>query len=118
MKQLVKLGVLIGLFMLLFTALSAARSPRVETFEVNPNPMYRNTVVTLTCSELGFLTLWIEDGSGNVVKQLYSGNVLKGVQVEWNRYSDSGEYTPNGTYYVCANYQGRYTSTKKTLILK
>lgn len=118
MKQLVKLGVLIGLFMLLITALTALKSPRLETFEVNPNPMYRNTIVTLTCQDAGFLTLWVEDSAGNVVKQLYSGNIFKGVQVEWNRYSDSGEYAPNGTYYVCANYQGRYTYTKKTLILK
>lgn len=118
MKKQLILSVLIGIAALFAVSLAANRVAVLETFDVNPNPMYRNTFVNLVVSEPCFVSLWIEDLEGNLVKQLHSGYVMKGLRLEWNRYADSGLYAPNGTYYVVANYQGRYTSTKKTLILK
>lgn len=86
---------------------------------INPNPMEKSTVITVTYTDNVRADVIIETESGVLVKTLFTGNMNAGVyEFYWDRISDDGSYVPNGRYSVNVNYEVRYTSTKKTLILK
>jgi len=86
---------------------------------INPNPMDKSTTITVTFAERVTAEIIIETEAGILVKTLYNGNLNAGVyEFFWNRMSDESAYVPNGKYFVTVNYDYRYTSTKKTLILK
>jgi flagellar hook assembly protein FlgD len=90
-----------------------------DDISINPNPMEKNTVITLTFAQKSNVEIVIETLDGTVVKTFYVGQVRAGnYEYYWSRYNDSGEYVPEGVYYVTIKYQQRYTSTKKTIILK
>jgi len=86
--------------------------------DIHPNPMERHCTIIVHLNQNAALGINIEDIQGNVIRSLYWGTTDKDVHVSWDRYSDEGEYVANGTYFVVVNYSGRYTSVKKTLILK
>jgi flagellar hook assembly protein FlgD len=86
---------------------------------INPNPMEKNTTITITFMQAVRADIIIETEDGVLVKTLYSGNLNPGsYEYFWNRLGNSGEYVPSGKYFLTVNYETRYTSTKKTLILK
>ena len=90
----------------------------LRTFEISPNPMEANTTVSLEFVEPVNVHVFVEDRYGNNICTLYNGAVEKGIVLPWDRLNNNGEYTPNGKYSVVVAYYSRYTSTKKTLILK
>jgi flagellar hook assembly protein FlgD len=119
MNKLLLKSVLALLLLAFSASIFASTQESLSSFEISPNPMDKNTTVTLHFSQRVDVTITIEDGSGAVVKTLFSGDVVAGFyEYHWNRLSDTGYYVPAGKYYVNVSYQSRYTSTKKTLILK
>jgi len=88
-------------------------------FEVSPNPMDKLTHVNLAFISKVHVSVTIEDNESNIVKTLYTGDINSGnFMFFWDRLNDNGELVPAGKYYVNVCYDNRYTSTKKTLILK
>lgn len=108
------------LLLIAFASMAAAiLQESMTSFEVSPNPMDHMTTVFLTLSQKVIVTVTVENNTGAVIKTLYSGDLNAGsYQIPWDRFSDAGVYMPNGKYAVNVTYSGKYTSTKKTLILK
>lgn len=96
----------------------AEKLKEIDVFEVSPNPMYRYTVVYLNISRAMEVSVRVEDERGNPVKTIFEGFCDKNCSFTWLRDLDDGTYAPDGTYYVVVSSDSRYTSTKKTLILK
>ncbi|HRY83084.1 MAG TPA: hypothetical protein P5533_00455 [Candidatus Cloacimonadota bacterium] len=117
MKKSMLILVIIGI-MLLAGSLSAKSSQLLQVFEISPNPMGSYTVVSLEFQQDVNVCVYIEEQGGAIVKTLFNGVVGKGINLTWDRITDSGYYATNGLYSVVVAYEGRYTSTKKTLILK
>lgn len=106
------------LLMVLVIGVCAQKLKEVDIFEVSPNPMYRYTVVYLNINRPMQVSIRVEDERGNPVKTIFEGVCTKSSSFTWLRDMDDGECAPNGSYYVIVAGEGRYTSTKKTLILK
>jgi len=87
-------------------------------FDISPNPMEDYTVISVGFDRMVDVNIYVEDFNGTIVRTLFSGRSNKEITLNWNRVADDGSYVPNGTYRVVVSYLGRYTSTKKTLILK
>lgn len=118
MKQaLLKLSVTAALLLIL-GGLFAQQVSVLGEIDIVPNPMDKQCSIIVRVNQSAALGINIEDVQGNVIKSLWWGNTSKDVHVTWDRYSDNGEYVASGTYFLVVNYAGRYTSTKKTLILK
>ena len=96
--------------------LDLARDLRV--FDISPNPMDYYTNITLSFNNRVTTEIYIENNDGQIIKTLFSGVVEKGISLYWDRFDDNGENAPSGRYQVVVNYNTRYTSTKKTLILR
>jgi hypothetical protein len=93
--------------------------PAVNEITINPNPVEKNTLISVDFNQKIQADIIIETLDGVLVKSLYSGNAIVGhYEFFWNRISEDGEFVPAGDYYVTINYYTRYTSTKKTIILK
>ncbi len=115
MKKAVLILALLSILML--AALSGKEKSALESIEISPNPMTKYTDITLVFNQNTYINVTIENDMGEVVKNLYSGQAEEYLVLGWNRISDKGTYVPSGEYFVVVG-QGRYTSTKKTLILK
>ena len=86
---------------------------------VNPNPIYKHAMITLSFLEKVNVDVVIETEDGTIIKTIYSGDLNIGTfNFFWNRLDDNGEFVPNGQYCLAVHYDTRYTSTKKTIILK
>lgn len=97
----------------------AAVNPVLTNLDINPNPMDKQTTIELSFAKNVGVEIFIETLEGELVKTIYSGNLNQGnYEFIWDRNADNGEYVPEGTYNLTINYNTRYTSTKKTLILK
>lgn len=95
------------------------KNDQLPDIDINPNPMEKSTTININFTQEIQAEIVIETETGQVVKTLFTGNIDPGVyQFYWNRYDDQGEYVPEGIYYLSIDYNTRYTSTKKTLILK
>jgi hypothetical protein len=90
----------------------------LDNVTITPNPMDKFTTVTVTVNQPASIGVNVETENGVVIKTLYWGNITGQIALTWNRVADDGTYTPAGNYVLVVNHQGRYTSTKKTLILK
>jgi flagellar hook assembly protein FlgD len=91
----------------------------VSSIEIEPNPMEKNAVIRVTFSQKVGAEIIIETQEGTLVKTFFSGDFNLGTyEYFWDRLDDNGEFVPQGEYYVTVNYDYRYTSTKKTIILK
>ncbi len=115
MKKAALILALLGIMML--GTLFANDKNALESIEINPNPMTKYTEVTLVFSQQVYVNVTVQNPAGGIVKTLHSGPVNEYMALGWDRMGDNGCYTPNGDYFVVID-QGRYTSTKKTLILK
>ncbi len=115
MKKAALILALLGILML--TALSAKDKSALDSIQISPNPMTKYTEITLVFGQITPLNVTIQTASGAVVKTLYSGQSEEVIILPWDRCGNDGSYTPTGEYYVVVA-EGRYTSTKKTLILK
>jgi flagellar hook assembly protein FlgD len=110
--------ILIGIMLIIALGLMAKSTDNLLTFEVSPNPMDRRCNISLEFRTETAITLTIMDATQQVVKTLYSGPINKSASFTWERDDALGNFAPAGTYFVVVNYLNRYTSTKKTLILK
>ncbi len=99
-------------------ALSAQTENLITHFEISPNPMDRYTRIDVGLERSAEVQIVIRDLRGRVVKSLFSGTVVKSVDLYWNRHGDDGSIVASGEYEVVVSYAGRYTSVKKTLILR
>jgi hypothetical protein len=108
------------LIAVLFTAVSAfaLADDSVVSFEVSPNPMDKHCTISLSFLNPLNISLQIQTQEGDVIKDIYSGYAGKNTTYRWDRLDDCGNYVPEGKYFVVLGYDQRYTSTKKTLILK
>lgn len=88
------------------------------TFEINPNPMEEYCDIFIELQSPAYMFLHVETLEGEVVSEIYSGYADKEMHFTWDRYSSSGEYLPKGIYMAVLGWDQRYTSVKKTLILK
>lgn len=114
-----RLFAVVSMLVVLIGSVYAAISVEQSIINIDPNPMDKSTTITVTFAVRVTAEILIETESGILVKTLYTGNLDSGVyEFFWNRMSDEGAYVPNGKYSVTVNYDYRYTSTKKTLILK
>jgi len=98
--------------------LSAQSDKLISSFEIDPNPMDRYTRISVHVEDTVEMQIIIQNSRGRLVKSLFAGQVDKEVIVYWNRRSDEGTIVPAGEYEVVVSYGGRYTSVKKTLILR
>lgn len=118
MKKATLLIVLIGVLALGSVALQAKIAGALSEIFINPNPMDKFTTITLTFTQYANVGVNIETEQGVVIKSLYWGPAGEQLQLTWNRLDDNGNVVPSGNYVVVVNHEARYTSTKKTLILK
>ncbi len=119
MKKLTVIVVLLAA--MVFAVGSAyAKDNNLVAFDVSPNPMDKDCTISLAFRTPGVstVTVTIENQLGEVVRTIYSGVNSKYMEFDWDRISASGEFVPAGRYFVSVGYSTRYTSTKKTLILK
>lgn len=118
MKQaLLKLSAT-AVLLLVLGSLFAQHVTVLGDIDIVPNPMDKQCTISVKVNQNAALGINIEDTQGNVIKSLWWGTTSKDVYITWDRYSDNGEYVASGTYFLVVNFAGRYTSTKKTLILK
>ncbi|MDP2172231.1 MAG: hypothetical protein Q8M98_11295 [Candidatus Cloacimonadaceae bacterium] len=114
-----KIGLLIiGVLLLVAGILSAQLTSIQAVIEINPNPMDKFTTIDVRMTHNTNIGVNIETDTGVVIKTLYWGPGGESTVLYWDRSGDNGNYTPAGKYYVVVNYSSRYTSTKKTLILR
>ena len=118
MKKAMLTALLTGVLLLAALALQAKSSGVLELIEINPNPMDKFTVITITFNQPANVGVNIETDTGIVLKTLYWGPADEELTLTWNRLDDGGNTVPSGKYLVVVNYAGRYTSTKRTIILK
>lgn len=118
MKKAVSIIWLSALMLLLAVSLSGFRNKVVGEIIIYPNPMDKYCDITISFFQPVPTLVTIQNHAGEIVKTLYSGQSMELLQFTWDRVCDDGSIAPNGKYAVTVSYQGRYTSTKKTLILK
>ena len=86
---------------------------------INPNPVEKSTIITLSFLQKVNADVVIESEDGIKIKTLFTGDLNSGIyEFFWNRLSDTGEFVPEGQYNLVVHFDTRYTSTKKTIILK
>lgn len=119
MRKTMITAVLFMAFLLVASA-AFAKIDNLLSFEVSPNPMDKDCTISLVFQTAGNLSmnLQIETLEGQLVRNIYTGQIDKTMLFNWDRLSNSGVYMPEGKYCVTLNYDNRYTSTKKTVILK
>lgn len=110
--------IIAGMLLLFALGLMAQKAENLLNFDITPNPMEKYCSITVEFRDETFITLVIINDQEEVVKTIYSGPVCKSMSFGWERDDAWGNIVPDGTYHVVVNYQSRYTSTKKTLILK
>lgn len=119
MKIMHKLGLMLLLMLLAAIYCYAEVESAVGSIEIEPNPMEKNAVIRVTFNQKVGAEIIIETQDGTLVKTLFSGDFNLGAyEYFWDRLDNDGEFVPEGEYYVTVNYDYRYTSTKKTIILK
>jgi len=106
------------MIMLMAVGLYARQAKTVDFFEISPNPMDRVTTIYLSFESPMAVNITIENTAGELIRTVYTGLCDKNASFTWERDDAEGNYVPAGTYYVTVRHQSRYTSTKKTLILK
>ncbi|GAB1467615.1 hypothetical protein MASR2M64_02910 [Candidatus Cloacimonadota bacterium] len=117
-KKLVITALFVAMLLVAFGAI--VKENCLFSFDVTPNPMEKECIISLVFGTPSpeFITLNVESLDGKVVRNIYSGQTDKMMMFKWDRLSNSGLYVPDGNYFVTLGYGDRYTSTKKTIILK
>ena len=113
-----KILFVIAMGLLMLTMLSAKEMKDYTEIVIDPNPMDNFTNITVSFSSPVEVQISIETGSGKVIKTLYSGMIKNYLRIGWDRIGDNGTYTPSGEYYLIVRYNQRFTSVKRTMILR
>ncbi|MDD2230213.1 MAG: hypothetical protein PHY48_12470 [Candidatus Cloacimonetes bacterium] len=117
-KKIVITVLFVAILLVAFGAL--LKDSSLLSFDVTPNPMEKECIISLVFNapSPAFVNLYIETLDGILIRNIYTGQSDKMMRFSWDRISNKGHYVPAGTYYVTLSYGNRYTSTKKTIILK
>lgn len=115
MKKAALILGLLGIMML--GVLFAKEGEALKEIQATPHPVERYTDIIFVFNKQVPVQISIQNNFGEVIKSLYSGTSDFNFKIHWDRIDDNGNYVPAGTYYVVVTH-ARYTSTKKTLILK
>ena len=118
MKKPFIIAVLFALVLLFTASAFATQNGNLINFDVSPNPMDKFCTISLSLQSQMFVTLQIQTQEGDIVKDIFSGEANKDMSFQWNRLDNCDMFVPAGKYMAVLSYNGRYTSTKKTLILK
>ncbi|MCK9557287.1 MAG: hypothetical protein PHO85_01345 [Candidatus Cloacimonetes bacterium] len=110
--------VLAGIMLLMSLSLVAQVTESLLLFDISPNPMKEYCDISLEYSGDAIIEIQVLDEKGDTVKTIYNGPIHKSGRYRWLRDDALGNWVEAGTYFVEVQYQSRYTSTKKTLILK
>ena len=113
-----KILFVIAMGLLMLTTLSAKEMNALNEIVIDPNPMYDYTNITVSFNYPVEVQISIETESGKVIKTLYSGMIKNDLRIGWDRIGDNGTYTPSGEYYLIVRYNQRFTSVKRTMILR
>jgi hypothetical protein len=93
----------------------------VPAFELKgnyPNPFNPETTISFSVAESGSVELSVYNVKGQKVKTLVSSNVEAGShQITWKGNDDRGNLVASGIYFYKLR-TGRYTSTKKMILMK
>lgn len=82
-----------------------------KNITVYPNPFETNINIEYNLNENSFVSLFIYDLNGKVVRKLYRGEQQQGVQtVSWDGKSDSGAEVSTGMYNYSMLIEGRHYS--------
>jgi hypothetical protein len=91
---------------------------RFELTQNYPNPFNPTTTIAFSLAEAGPVQLSVYDVSGRLVKTLLNRNMqAKRHTVDWNGTDSRGNPVASGVYFYRLN-TGRFSSTRKMLILK
>ncbi|MCF7920006.1 MAG: C10 family peptidase [Candidatus Cloacimonetes bacterium] len=83
-----------------------------------PNPFNPETNIEFSLAEAGEVNVDIYNIKGQKIKTLASGNYEKGAHIlHWNGQDDAGAPSASGVYFYKMK-SGRYTSTKKMILMK
>ncbi len=118
MRKTILTMVLMVVLMMLATAGYALKESPIECFDISPNPMYKECEIYIAVSVPLSINIQIQSLEGKVISEIYNGLVGKDISLHWERFDQWGNYVPNGEYFVVLSFNTRYTSLKKTLILK
>ncbi len=97
-----------------FDFISAYPSP----FEINRNVPEVTIRYTLDRRyEIGSLSIWIFDVSGNLVREINDINVNRNTnQAAWDGRNESGEYVASGIYFLHVETGGKSSSLKMAVL--
>ena len=118
MRKITIITLLVAALLLAVVPFFAKNVEEIERFEITPNPMDRDCTIFLSFRSQMSISLQIQTVGGDLIKDLYSGPTSKNMEFHWDRIDLENQLVPAGTYMVVLGYDTRYTSTKKTLILK
>jgi len=113
-----RIAIVACMILILAVGLYAKSVKTMDNFEIVPNPMSSVGSIYVNMSEPTEVQITIDNLAGETIRTIYTGVCGKSASFLWERDDAEGNYVEDGTYYVTVRYEGRYTSTKKTLILK
>ncbi|MFK8044360.1 MAG: T9SS type A sorting domain-containing protein [Crocinitomicaceae bacterium] len=96
-----------------FLSINTAPVHSSAELTVFPNPFTEQTVINFNLQEPQYVTIYIYDLQGKLVKKLWKGQLSQGEQsIEWNGKSEQNEMVPKGIYFYSIqieqqNYNGR-----------
>lgn len=116
-----KVVLTIGLLFILSTAsMLFAASGKLIGFVVQPDMIIDEAQIVLTFEYPSDISITLlDDTQTKVLANIYKGTADKGENVyNWDRTDSDGNKLPGGKYYVSVTSFDKYTSVKKTVILK
>jgi len=95
-------------------------TPLVTELKGNfPNPFNPSTIISFSLKQKSFVTIEIYNILGQKVKTLVRGSLDAGNHaIQWHGQNDNGRSVGSGVYFYKMSDGGRYTSTKKMILLK
>ncbi|MEN6446055.1 MAG: hypothetical protein ABFC98_08475 [Candidatus Cloacimonas sp.] len=118
MKKTMLTLALVAVLIMIAGAAYALRNSPIRVFDITPNPMDKECSITVGVTTPQNITIQIKAKDDELVREIYSGPVYKDISLTWNRYDYLGNFVPAGDYTVILSFDSRFTSLKKTLILK
>lgn len=89
-----------------------------QSISIYPNPFNPDTTISFYLQEHGLVNLSIYNMRGELVKKLVDNEEKSGIQkIKWDGKDEYGKPVSSGMYYFKIS-TGKYSSTKKMVLLK